>query len=178
MARGPRIWIKDGVYHIIVRGNRRMKLFGDRRDFRTYLAILRKTKNVYSYDLLAYCLMDNHVHLLIQYKEDSPSAVMKMLNGEYARYFNLRRQEIGHVFQGRFYSKLVTGSFYLLDACRYIHQNPMKANISFTLADYPWSSYNAYLTSNNPNNISTNLVLQQFPHSQRTHYEIFMHENL
>ncbi|MGD7043330.1 REP-associated tyrosine transposase [Jeotgalibacillus proteolyticus] len=167
------MFLHYGNYHVICRGNRRMQLFYDARDYRTYLSLIRKAHKRYSFDLLAYCLMPNHVHLLIQPKEDSLSDIMKLINGEYAIYFNLRRKEVGHVFQSRFNEKLVTGSTYLLDVCRYIHNNPVKAQLADHPSNYPWNSYPSYITAHNPNNIVTHHILKCFPSPSIYHFQKF-----
>lgn len=99
------------------------------------------------YEIYAYCLMDNHIHLLIKEGEDTIQRSVKRIGVSYAYYFNKKYARIGHVFQDRFRSETIEDDKYLMSVVRYIHNNPVKAGIVEKALDYPWSSYHEYLKS-------------------------------
>lgn len=135
------------VYHIIMRGIDKQDLFLDENDYEKILRILKVTKEKYEYEIYAYCLMNNHIHLIIFDKNDNVSKIMQSIEISYSRYFNIKYQRVGHLFQNRFLSKKIEDRQYLKLACRYIHQNPVKAGIG-TIERYNWSSYKEYLKGN------------------------------
>lgn len=157
MARVKRELSSTSIYHVMIRGNEKKKIFFDDDDRLRFVEILIDRKKVSKYDLYAYCLMDNHVHLLIKERVESIANIMKRINVSYAYYFNRKYNRIGHVFQDRFRSESVDNENYLLAVTRYIHNNPKKANTVNNLRNYKWSSYNIYL-----NEISDELVDDHF----------------
>ena len=104
MPRKPRVWYPGAVYHITSRGNRRSDIFLDDQDRLRYLRFLEQTKQLYFFELHSYCLMTNHVHLLLETKKHSISPIMQKLNSRYAMSFNKRYNREGHLFQGRYHS--------------------------------------------------------------------------
>ena len=132
-----------GVYHVILRGINQQEIFYDNTDRRKFLKCIKETKEKYYYDLYAYVLMHNHVHLVIMDKEDKLSKVIQSLAISYALYFNKKYNRIGHVFYNRFKSKYVENLPYLLNIIRYIHFNPEKSGIC-QYSKYYWSSYHEY----------------------------------
>ena len=144
MARYKRIYSETGIYHVMTRGNDKSDIFIDKWDCKKYLDILSEKKEDLNYYLYAFCIMRNHSHLIIKEEEDSLSNIMKRINISYASYFNKKYGRIGHVFQDRYRSEPIEDDRYLLTATRYIHNNPVKANIVRNCEDYPWSSYNYY----------------------------------
>lgn len=146
MSRRPRIWVPGGIYHITVRGNNRELMFLEDVDYQRYLIELRRNRDRWPFHLLAFVLMPNHVHLVIETSpEASFSDVMRRQGTVYARYFNTRYHRVGHVHQGRFYSNWVNQEPYLLEVTRYVHLNPVRAQLCRRPGDYPWSSYRWYL---------------------------------
>ena len=146
MPRRLRLWVPDGIYHLTVRGNNREPLFFDDADFQQYLLEVRQARDAEPYHLLAFALMPNHVHLVVQSQvEGSLSRMMQRTATAYARYFNARYGHIGHVYQGRFYSNLVSRDSYFLEVTRYVHLNPVRAGLARRPADYSWSSYRSYV---------------------------------
>jgi len=141
MARKPRQEVADGIHHVWSRGNAKGLIYRDDDDRRTYLTTLRLTIKRAKWHCLAYCLMDNHVHLLIQTPEANLGAGMQRLHGLYGRLFNDRQQRTGHVFQGRFKSKLVTDDEQMWVTTRYIARNPVEAGMCKKARDWPWSSH-------------------------------------
>ncbi|MEW5952564.1 MAG: transposase [Bacillota bacterium] len=145
MPRRPRIYSKTGIYHVIVRGNEKRKIFLDDEDRNKYFYYLIETKKVQEYTLYGYCLMDNHIHLLLYTKNNDISGLMKRINTRYAVYFNKKYDRVGHLFQDRYKSEAVEDERYLLAVLRYIHDNPVKAGLSEHPSNYNWNSYNAYI---------------------------------
>jgi len=152
----------ESYYHVITRGNNKMEVFHGKKDFKRYLWCLGFYKNTYPLKLHHYCLMTNHVHLLIRNSQkNSLSQFMLCLNTVYSRYFNKRHQRVGHLFQGPYDERLIKQDTQLLIASRYIHRNPVKAELCKTPQNYVWSSYRAYISKhNNPLDlIDTELIL-------------------
>lgn len=140
---------RSGFFHVITRGVNKQKIFYDRKDYQRFLNYITELKSVWKVQIAAYCLMSNHVHLLMREDpgSDSISAFMHDLCMSYAMYINRKYDRSGHLFQGRFISRAIETDQYLLICTRYIHKNPSEANIS-AIDSYPWSSYLAYKKQN------------------------------
>jgi REP element-mobilizing transposase RayT len=145
MPRKPRLIFPGAVYHITVRGNNQQKIFKSLADYLKYIRILREAKKLFHFKLYAFVLMPNHIHLFIAPSEiASISQIMQKINLNYTKYFNHKHKCSGHLFQGRFYSSLITNESYFWVVSRYIHLNPVRAKLCQQPADYRWSSYSAY----------------------------------
>ncbi len=129
----------------MMRGNNRKRIYEKNRDKAKLLDIMMKIKEATGFKLLAYCIMDNHIHLLLK-EEENLSNLMKKINLRYAAYFNTKYNKIGHVFQDRFRSEPVEDDRYLLCLMRYIHNNPVEAKMTKEPEEYKWSSYNDYIS--------------------------------
>lgn len=146
MSKRLSVESKIGCYHVIQRGVAKQILFEDERDYRRYHERLRECVAVFSCEIVAYCLMSNHVHLLIRSSDAAElSRMMQKLGTGYAKYFNTKYDRSGHVFQGRFHSIPIQSEQQLLACVRYIHNNPVKAKYCKTHKDYEWSSYREYV---------------------------------
>ncbi len=145
MARKPRLYIPGALYHVMVRGNDGQSLFNDHEDRRHFQNLVAEGINKYDHRIHAYCLMDNHVHFLIQIGQTPLSKVMQNLAFRYTRWMNWRHHRIGHLFQGRFRAILCDANTYLLELVRYIHLNPVRAGLTDVPEKYPWSGHSAYL---------------------------------
>lgn len=132
------------TYHIMTRGVNKQNIFWDDDDRRIFLQYLVETKKKYDFKLYAYCLMSNHVHLVIKEEKHKKSKVMQSLNCKYAKYMNKKYEREGHLFQNRYLSKPINTLEYLFKVQRYIHQNPEKSKICST-EKYMWSSYKDYI---------------------------------
>jgi len=141
MPRSARKQSKTGMYHIIIRGINRQDIFQDDEDKRVYLDRLSRYKNECVFDLYAYCLMSNHVHLLVREVEESVSGIMKRIGTSYVYWYNNKYERVGHLFQDRFKSENIEDDAYLLAVVRYIHQNPVK--VGSNIED--WTSYPDYI---------------------------------
>jgi len=162
MPKRKRVWYPGAVYHIMSRGNRRSKIFRDDSDYRVYLKILDKTCFDYKFQLYGYCLMPNHIHLQLETGETEIWEIMRRINRGYACFFNRRHNLVGHLFQGRYKSKLIQDPHYNLQVNRYIHLNPVKAGLVERPGDYPWSSYSLYLGYERSEIVNPDRVLQYF----------------
>ena len=144
MPRNPRKQSESNLYHVISRGVGRCIIFEDDNDRIRFLRALEKCARDHHAEILAWCLMSNHFHLLARAELDHLAEFMRKLNASYATYFNKRHDRVGHLFQGRYKSEPVADDQYFLTALRYIHQNPARAGICPT-HEYQWSSYGEYL---------------------------------
>ncbi len=138
MPRTARKASASGIYHVITRGINKQTIFTDKNDYYHFLDTLYSLKQKSEFQLYAYCLMGNHIHLLVKEGEEPLGTLFKRLGTSYAQYFNLKHQRSGHVFQDRFLSEAVENEPYFWDVLRYICQNPVKAGLSKTPFDYPW----------------------------------------
>jgi REP element-mobilizing transposase RayT len=143
MARPLRIEYPGAVYHITSRGNAREPIFIEGEDRQDFLKILSDTIERYNWLCHAFCLMGNHYHLLIETIDPSLSGGMRQLNGIYTQSFNRRHSRVGHIFQGRYKAVLVQRDAHLLELCRYVVLNPVRAKMVKKPGDWIWSSYQA-----------------------------------
>jgi REP-associated tyrosine transposase len=168
MARPLRIEFPGAIYHLTARGNGRAEIFLDDFDREAFLCVLGDVVGRYNWICHAYCLMGNHYHILIETPDGNLSEGMRQLNGIYTQKFNRRHGRIGHVFQGRFKSILVEKESYLLELCRYIVLNPVRAGIVKRPQDYPWSSFTFTVRpGKGPEFLFTDWVLAQFGEKRR-----------
>ena len=143
MSRPIRIEFPDALYHVTARGDRREDIFEDDQDRHEFLTILEQVITRFNWTCYAWCLMDNHYHLLIQTPDGNLSKGMRQLNGVYTQASNRRHRHVGHLFQGRFKAILVDRDAYLLELARYVVLNPVRAGMVKKPADWKWSSYRA-----------------------------------
>lgn len=143
MARPLRLPFPGGIYHVTARGNDRQTIFADDADCSLFLVVLASVVARYRVRCHAYCLMSNHYHVLLQTPDGNLSAAMRQLNGVYTQRFNRSHERCGHVLQGRFGAQLVDGQAYLLEVCRYIVLNPVRASLASHPRDWRWSSFRA-----------------------------------
>lgn len=141
MSRPVRIAFPDALYHVTARGDRREDIVEDDEDRWVFLQTLEKVISQFNWLCYAWCLMDNHYHLLIQTPDGNLSKGMRQLNGVYTQASNRRHRRVGHLFQGRFKAILVDSDVYLLELSRYVVLNPVRAGIVETPAEWIWSSY-------------------------------------
>ena len=161
MPRGARGKSSSGVYHVMMRGIGRQDIFHDVEDREKFTETLIRFKRVSQYKLYGYCLMNNHIHLLIKEEKESLSQSIKRVSVSYVHWYNTKYERCGPLFQGRFKSESVEDDRYLLVVLRYIHQNPLKAGIVSAPAEWRWSSYNEYL-SRYPLLTDIDFVLEMF----------------
>ena len=150
MPRKPRIISSTGIYHIILRSVNQHIIFEETSDYRKFLFILSDCKEKYDIEIYAYCLMDNHIHLLVSSPPDKLAGFFQSLGSRFIRWYNDKYMRSGHLFQERYHSTVIECGAHFLSALVYIHNNPVKANICRFASDYRWSSFNAYYGQKDP----------------------------
>jgi REP element-mobilizing transposase RayT len=145
MSRPLRIEFPGAVYHVTSRGDRREPIFDDDVDRQLLLDVLAHGTDRFDAQVLAYCLMGNHYHFVLYTRSGNLSRLMRHLNGVYTQAYNRRNGKVGHLFQGRFKAILVDRDAYLLEVCRYVELNPVRAGMVPSPEAWPWSSYRAHV---------------------------------
>ena len=167
MTRPLRIEFKGALYHITSRGNARQAIFLTEEDFADFLTVLCSVVKRYNFILHTFCLMNNHYHLLMETPEGNLSKGMRQLNGLYTQRFNKRHRRSGHLLQGRYKAILVDKDNYLLELCRYVVLNPVRARIAKDPKDWKWSSYQATAGYKGIPCLTTDWILSQFGKEKR-----------
>lgn len=163
MTRPLRIEYPGAVYHVTSRGNEKKAVFKDALDRENFLNTLQQVNKRYNWLCHAYCLMTNHYHLLIETPDANLSLGMRQLNGVYTQLFNKRHKRTGHLFQGRFKGILIQKDSHLLEVCRYVVLNPIRAGMVENPQQWKWSSYRATAGQEKSHpSLTTNWVLGQF----------------
>lgn len=180
MARPLRIEYEGALYHVTARGNERGKIFFSKTDYRKFEEYLATAQAKYGFIIHCYVLMTNHYHLLIETPGKNLSKIMHHLNSSYTTYINIKRKRSGHLFQGRYKAILVDKDSYLLELSRYMHLNPVRANVVARPEEYPYSSYAAYI-SDNDELVTVDPVLSMFSKNvsaARAQYKSFVESAL
>jgi REP-associated tyrosine transposase len=162
MARRPREDVPGVVHHVTARGNRQQLIYLDERDRLIYLLLLAQAVKRYRWLCLAYCLMDNHVHLLIETPEGGLGRGMQLIHGLYAESFNKRHNRSGHLFQGRYGAVRIETEEQMLVTVRYIALNPVEAQVCADPAHWPWSSHAALASGGVPPWLAAEHLLSYF----------------
>ncbi|HPU01294.1 MAG: transposase [Firmicutes bacterium] len=166
MPRKNRIISSSRIYHVVSRGIDKNPIFIDPDDYNQFINILRKIRQNKPFTIYAYCLMNNHYHLVVNEKQTGISSIMSSINTTYAIYFNKKYNRTGHLFQSRFISEAIEDEAYFLAAVRYVHNNPVSANLVSEASQYNWSSYRSYLhLGSNDELIDYQFVLNMFASS-------------
>lgn len=145
MSRKAREKSNTGIYHIILRGINRQIIFEDHEDYKKFIQTIKDYKEISGYEIYAYCLMSNHIHLLMKEGEEDLGIVFRRIGAKYVYWYNCKYTRSGHLFQDRYKSEAVENDKYFMTVLRYIHQNPIKSGIENDIGKYPWSSYSQYL---------------------------------
>lgn len=158
MPRQARIKSSTGIYHVMIKGINKEQIYKKDIYKANILKIIREIKEKDEFFVIAYCIMNNHMHLLIKVEEDNLADIMRKINVKFAMYYNYFEERNGYVFQNRFRSEAVEDRNYLLCALRYIHNNPVKAMLADSIYKYPWSSANDYISGN------SNIISEKYLH--------------
>lgn len=150
MPRKPRVISSTGIYHITLRSINQHIIFEEESDFQKFLFILADCKQAIDIDIYAYCLMNNHIHLLLHSSSNNLASFFQSLGSRFVRWYNNKYSRSGHLFQDRFFSVPIETESQYLSTLLYIHNNPVKANICHFESEYRWSSYNAFYDEKNP----------------------------
>lgn len=150
MPRTARIKSDTGIYHIILRSVNQQIIFEEEPDYLKFLYILSDCKEKYGFDIYAYCLMSNHIHLLLHDHNSRLCSFFQSLESRFARWYNQKYQRFGHLFQERYFSAPVVDERYFFNVLCYIHANPLNNNICRYITEYRWSSARAYWGASDP----------------------------
>jgi REP element-mobilizing transposase RayT len=168
MARPLRIEYDGAIYHLTSRGNERKHIFRDDEDRLTFLDVLQKVNERFNWICHAYCLMNNHYHLIIETPDGNLSKGMRQLNGVYTQLFNQKHRRAGHLFQGRYKAILIEKENYLLEVSRYVVLNPVRAKAVTGPAEWQWSSYRSTAGMEKPHQCNNpEWILGQFGAKKR-----------
>ena len=163
MSRPLRIEFAHGLYHVTSRGDGREDIYLTDADRALFFEVMSEVHDRFNWVIHAYCLMDNHYHLLVETPDGNLSKGMRQLNGVYTQRFNRKHGRVGHVFQGRYKAIIVQKESYLLELARYIVLNPVRAEMVRSAKDWPWSSYRATSDQTDaPPWLSTASILSSF----------------
>ncbi len=146
MARQAREKSSTGIYHIMLRGVNRQTIFKDDEDRQKLFETFNKFKDISNFQIYGYCFMGNHIHALLKEDSEPLSICVKRISSSFVYWYNLKYDRRGHLFQERYKSETVEDDTYFLTVLRYIHQNPVKAEIAKNVSDYKWSSYQEYVS--------------------------------
>jgi len=180
MPRKRRIHYQEAMYHVMLRGNYRQNIFLSDQDYEYFSNQLNKITKTYACKIHLYCLMTNHIHLVIEVRRVPLSKIIHAVTSPYARFINQKIQKTGHLFQGRYKAKLIQNEEYLLELCHYIHLNPLKANLVKHIDEYPWSSHLVYSKRKEVPWVSTEYVFNLLKKHAKTNpshaYENFIND--
>lgn len=181
MARPLRIEYEGAFYHVTCRGNERKKIYFGRSDYDKFRSYLKDAQAKYGYVLHGYVLMPNHYHLLIETPEANLSKCMHFINGSYTNYINKKRKRSGHLFQGRYKGIVLDRDEYLLELSRYIHLNPVRANVVKKPEDYLYSSFKSFISRKQDDIVYRDLILEMISRAKRDagrRYKAFVEQGL
>jgi len=171
MPRKARQKSETGIYHVMMRGINKQDIFFDHKDKLKFLELVLRFKEISQFELYGYCLMDNHIHFLLKELTEPLSVIIKRISGSYVYWFNKKYDRCGHLFQERYKSEPVENDSYFLTVLRYIHQNPVQADLADNIPDYQWSSFNEYIGS--PSYSDTEFALKMFSDDREKALELF-----
>lgn len=180
MPKKKLVWYPGAMYHITSRGNHKNDIFLGQEDYLIYLNNLQEAIEYYEnmYEIISFCLMTNHVHLQIKTKAKHIWYLISRVNKSYATNFNHKYNCVGHLFQSRYNGEIILDDRYMLEASRYIHLNPVRANIVKCPENYRWSSYNMYVGSEKEKLISSEIILSHFKSGNRNLYKKYVEAGL
>ena len=175
MARPLRLELAGGLYHVTSRGDRREAIFLNDADRLVWLEVFAQTCKRFNWICHAWCLMDNHYHIVVETIEGNLAQGMRHLNGVYTQTFNRTHKRVGHVFQGRYKAIIVEKEGYLLELARYVVLNPLRAGMVKDIADWHWSSYAAMLgIQAKPEWLQSDWILGQFSSQRRRAINLYI----
>ena len=177
-GRQLRIHKPNTIHHVMIRGNNGQPIFFGNDYFQYFLAILEASSKKFDHKILSYCLMSNHVHLIVHIHDSPLSSLMQYINFRYARWLNHKQKRIGHLFQGRYRSLEVRNEAYLVNLFRYVHFNPIAAKMVTCLDYYAWSSHFYYLQGDAPSWMEINFILDLIRSKRNLNYDMFINNAL
>ncbi|AEV67555.1 transposase [Acetivibrio clariflavus] len=176
MPRSARVKSKTNIYHVMIRGINQQNIFVDDADNEKFIVTFAKYQKESAHELYAYCLMGNHVHLLIKEGNEPLGNTMRRIGASYVYWYNWQYGRKGHLFQDRYKSEPVQDETYFLTVLRYIHQNPLKAGLVKNIDEYKWSSFNEYIGK--AKFVNTDYALAMFSENRETAIKKFKEFNM
>lgn len=175
MGRPNRNLVDGGIYHIISRGHNGYALFNSSKDYAVYKKIIRKYKERFSFEIFHYCLMPNHIHLLLKISKGSElPLLMQCVSQSYAKYYKKSYDYTGNLFQGRYKSLYIDNDEYLLECGRYIERNPLRANMVQDPSEYLFSSFNYYARRKEDDIITSNPLYETLSKYQSERARLYL----
>ena len=183
MARKKRIWYPGAIYHVMSRGNRRSSIFKEEWDYEMFIVCLKNVKEVYDFKIYSICLMTNHFHMVVGTEKTEIWKIMHKLLLSYAASYNMKYKLTGHLFENRYIGQLIEDETYLLEASRYVHLNPVKAQMVREPLAYKYSSYADFVSGRVNHSsegsafrelIDTSKVLECFRNNPNEQYRMFV----
>lgn len=168
MARKNRIWYPGATYHVMSRGNWRKAIYRDSSDYIRFLECIEIIKEKYPFKIHAICLMTNHFHMLVETESTNLSKIMQLILSLYVEQYNHKYNLSGHLFRGRYTAKIIEDDAYFLETSRYIHLNPVKAQMVREPLAYCYSSYGSYVNIGNENMLTEEKLIQKIIETKRT----------
>jgi len=162
----------SGIYHVMIRGINKQNIFEDDADRYKFLEILKYFKGICKYELYSYCLMSNHIHILLEELDDTVSVAIKRISSSYVMWYNKKYDRSGHLFQERFKSEPVNDDGYFIRVLRYIHQNPTKAGMTNNILEYRWTSHYEYMSK--PSIINIDRALELFSSNRDNGIDLYI----
>ena len=150
MPRSARKQSSTNIYHAILRGNNKQQIFFDDEDYQKFLFFLQQQKTKWNCKIYAWCLMSNHVHLVLKEDSGSVSRFFQGLGSNYVYWYNRKYDRCGHLFEGRYKSEPIEDDVYFLRVIRYVHLNPVKCGICKNPEEFPYSSYTKFFSDKHP----------------------------
>ncbi|SHH91684.1 transposase [Clostridium grantii] len=180
MPKKKLIWYPGAMYHVTSRGNRRNDIFKEEQDYIVYLDNIKEAVKYYdnNYKIISYCLMTNHVHIQIKTNDKHLWYLISRVNKSYARNFNNKYNYVGHLFQSRYNAELIEEDSYVLEASKYIHLNPVRANMVSNPQEYKWSSYNMYIGKEKEKLVNSEYILSYFKNKDRELYKKYIESSI
>lgn len=176
-GRSRKFHYPNTLHHVMMRGNNRKKIFYDVEDYERFLSILSESTENFDHEIICYCLMPNHVHLLLKVNTIPLSKIMQNIAFRHAKWVNHKRNRVRHLFQGRYKSILVAENHYLVNVARYIHLNPVAAKMVIEPSLYLWSSHRYYI-SDSLHWLNTSIVRAAVEEVVGQSYENFMNTQI
>ena len=168
MPRTARLKSESGIYHAVIRGNNKQRVFEEEADYQKYLWILGDQQRKYKFILYSWCLMPNHIHLLIKEKETPIAVILRTIGTKFVYWYNHKYKRVGHLFQDRYGSEVVEDQYYFQKVIRYIHLNPVKSGLCQFPEEYSYSSYSEIFDSGKYSD--TDLIFRLFPKKEFEEY--------
>ena len=172
--RRLKVHLPNTIHHVMMRGNNRQDIFFGKAYYECFLKIVSEASEKFNFKVITFCLMTNHIHLVIYVNQHSLSVIMQNICYRYVRWVHKKLNRVGHLFQGRYLSKIVNNEHYLLNLCRYVHLNPISAKMVQSIDCYRWSSHRYYRFRKAPEWLNIDIVFETISKQKNLTYHNLM----